>query len=263
MPLLPRSFRRAAFSLALCAASVLPARAQGLAAAPAQATLAPSLARLDEILASQIRGRSVAHVAISPDGRHLAWLEAGEIRVAPLLNLEQSQTVSAASRGQLCNASDFVWSPDSAALAFFSDCADPGEQTGLYLYHLDGNPARRISNLNGHVDAPAFSPDSAFIAFLYVEGATRPPDALAAKAPPSGVIGEDHVEVQRVAIVPAGTSQPVVPDLSRRPTFTSSSSTGLPTPNPSPTSPPTLPAKTTGGSPISTRNHSGALVPRT
>jgi dipeptidyl aminopeptidase/acylaminoacyl peptidase len=211
MPLSPRSRRFAALFLALCAASVLPARAQGLVAAPAQATLAPSSARLDEILASQIRGRSVAHVAISPDGKRLAWLEAGEIRVAPLLDLDQSQTVSAASPGQLCNASDFVWSPGSAALAFFSDCADPGEQTDLYLSHFDGNPARRITNLHGYVGAPAFSPDGKRIAFLYVEGATRPPDALAAETPPSGVIGEDHVEIQRVAVVPAGTSQPAVP----------------------------------------------------
>ncbi len=207
-----RSLRFAALSLALGAASIHSARSQDSAASPAQATLAPSSARLDEVLANQSRGRSIAQVAVSPDGKRLAWLEAGEIRVAPLLNLDQSQTVTAASPGQLCNASDFVWSPDSTALAFFSDCADPGEQTDLYLSHLDGNPARRITNLNGYVDAPAFSPDSAFIAFLYVEGATRPPDALAAETPPSGVIGEDHIEVQRVALVPAGASQPAVPD---------------------------------------------------
>ena len=40
------------------------------------------------------------------------------------------------------------------------------------------------------------------IAFLYVEGATRPAGALAAMKPPSGVIGEDGVEIQRVACRP-------------------------------------------------------------
>jgi dipeptidyl aminopeptidase/acylaminoacyl peptidase len=203
-----RCFRPALLSLALSAASL----AHPQSASPSPATLAPSSARLDEVLANQSRGRSIAQVAVSPDGKRLAWLEAGEIRVAPLLNLDQSQTVTAASPGQLCNASDFVWSPDSAALAFLSDCEDPGEQTDLFLSHLDGNPARRITKLNGYVEAPAFSPDSAFIAFLYVAGATRPPDALAAETPPSGIIGEDHVEVQRVAVVPAGTSQPAIPD---------------------------------------------------
>ncbi len=211
MSLSHRRFRCVVLSLAFCAASVLPAPAQELATPPAPATLAPSSARLDGVLASQIRGRSIAQVAISPDGKRLAWLEAGEIRVAPLLNLDQSQIVTAASPGQLCNASGIVWSPNSAALAFLSDCADPGGQTDLYLSHLDGNQVRRLTQLHGNVDAPAFSPDGKRIAFLYVQGATRPPDALAAETPPSGVIGEDHVETQRVAMVLVDVPQPAVP----------------------------------------------------
>jgi dipeptidyl aminopeptidase/acylaminoacyl peptidase len=182
-----------------------------LGAAPAQATLAPSSARLDEVLSSLNRARFLGQVAVSPDGKRLAWLEAGQIRVAPIGNLSQSQLVTAASPGQSCDASDLVWSPGSAALAFLSDCADPGRQPDLFLSPLDGNPALRIGNLSGYVDAPAFSPDGKFIAFLYVAGATRPAGALAAQALPSGVVGEDHVEVQRVAMVPAGASQPAVP----------------------------------------------------
>ncbi len=165
----------------------------------------------NRILSSQSRVRAIAQVAISPDGKRVAWLEAGQIRVAPFDNLAQSQSVTGAAPGQSCRASDFVWSPDSASIAFLSDCDDPGEQSDLFLSHLDGNPARRITNLHGYVDALAFSPDSAFIAFLYVAGATRPSGALAAETPPSGVIGEDHDEIQRVAVVPAGTSQPVAP----------------------------------------------------
>ena len=41
------------------------------------------------------------------------------------------------------------------------------------------------------------------MAFLYVEGATRPAGALAAMKPPSGVIGEDGIEIQRVAVAAA------------------------------------------------------------
>jgi dipeptidyl aminopeptidase/acylaminoacyl peptidase len=182
-----------------------------LGVTPAQATLAPSSARLDEILSSLNRARTIAQVAVSPDGKRLAWLEAGEIRVAPIGNLSQSQPVTAALPEQSCGASDLIWSPGSSALAFLSNCADPGRQPGLYISPLDGNPARRISNLSGYVDAPVFSPDGKSIAFLYVEGATRPVGALAAQALPSGVIGEDHVEVQRVAMVRADASQPAVP----------------------------------------------------
>ena len=211
MPLCRRSFGCVALSLALSAASVPSAHAQDLGAAPAQATLAPSSAQLDEILSSLNRARFIGQVAVSPDGKRLAWLEAGQIRVAPIGNLGQSQLVTAASPGQSCGASDLIWSPGSAFLAFLSDCDNPGEQPDLFLSSLDGNPARRIGNLSGYAGAPAFSPDGKFIAFLYVAGASRPADALAAQALPSGVIGEDHVEVQRVAMVPADASQPAVP----------------------------------------------------
>ena len=59
----------------------------------------------------------------------------------------------------------------------------------------------RLTTLSGFVHEPAFSPDGSKIAFLYVEGATRPAGALAAMKPPSGVIGEDGIEVQRVAAI--------------------------------------------------------------
>ena len=203
MQLSPRTFRCAALSLTLCTSSVALTHAQG--------AVAPETARLDEVLVTQSRARSVAQVAVSPDGKRIAWLEAGEIRVAPLDNFSQSQLVSAAEPGQICGASEFVWSPGSDAIAFLSDCDDPGEQTDIFLSHLDGNPPRRLTTLHGYVDAPAFAPDSKSIAFLYVEGATRTPGALAAETPPAGVIGEDRVEVQRVALVPAGVTQPAAP----------------------------------------------------
>ena len=174
--------------------------------APAQ----PTVAQLDQILSTENRARTVAQVAVSPNGMRVAWLEAGEVRIAPLDNLAQSQTITA-TPGQSCTATEFVWSPNSAAIAFVSDCADPGNQSDLFLSRLDGSPAVRLSELHGYVDAPAFSPDSKTIAFLYVEGATRPPGALSAETPPSGVIGEDHIEIQRVAAVSATASQPAAP----------------------------------------------------
>jgi dipeptidyl aminopeptidase/acylaminoacyl peptidase len=184
-------------------------------AQPAHAQPAPAPSQLDEILLTQSRARTIAQVAVSPDGKRIAWLEAGQIRVAPIDDLAHSQPVTDAAPGTSCNSSDLIWSPDSAYIAFLSDCADPGGQPDLYLSHLDGSRAHRISQLRGFVDAPAFSPDATRIAFLYVEGATRPAGALAAEDLPSGVIGEDHVEIQRVAFVAAtsqlATSQPAAP----------------------------------------------------
>jgi dipeptidyl aminopeptidase/acylaminoacyl peptidase len=170
------------------------------AAAPA-----PDRAHIEDVLKGLNRGHSVGQVAVAPDGKHLAWIQAphegAEIRVAPLDDLTRSERITAASKPeQHCHEGQIVWSPDAKTLAFFSDCAKPGEQTDLYVAQLGGSPARRITELKGYVEAPAFSPDGTRVAFLYVEGATRPSGALAAVKPPAGVIGEDGVEVQRVAV---------------------------------------------------------------
>jgi dipeptidyl aminopeptidase/acylaminoacyl peptidase len=175
-----------------------------LSAQPGPAQSAPDRAHIDEVLRGLNRGRSFGQVAISPDGARIAWIEGargGEILVASPTDLTKSERVTAAAKSeQHCREGEIAWEPNSKGLAFFSDCANPGKQPDLYLSHLDGSPAKRLTAINGLPQAPAFSPDGSKIAFLYVEGATRPAGALAAMKPPSGVIGEDGVEIQRVAV---------------------------------------------------------------
>ena len=175
-------------------------------------------ARIREILKGLQRGRSFDQVAVSPDGKRLAWTQlvygGEEIRVSPLQDLHKSERVTASIKpNEYCQEGEFTWSPDAQSLAFFSDCAHPGEQTDLYLARLDGSPARRLTELNGYVEAPAFSPDGSKVAFLYVEGATRPAGALAAMKPPVGVIGEEGIEIQRIAVAPVDARKPERPEL--------------------------------------------------
>jgi len=190
--------------LVLAAITAAPIYAQ---TEPAQGSL--DRAHVEEVLRGLNRGRSFGQVAISPDGSKLAWIEGGrggsEIRVASPTDLTRSERVTAATNpDQHCREGEFAWAPDSKSFAFFSDCANSTDhQVDLYLSRLDNNPAKRLTALKGIPQAPAFSPDGSKIAFLYVEGATRPAGALAAMKPPSGVIGEDGVEVQRVAIARA------------------------------------------------------------
>lgn len=196
----------------------------GFAAAQSPTLSAADRARIETVLESMGRGRSLGQVAISPNGQRLAWIEGGrrggEIRVAPVDDIGRShqlgngQQVTAATQpGQECEEGQMTWAPDSSALAFFSDCAAPGEQSDLYIARIGPSPqVRKLTTLHGYVDAPAFSPDGKHIAFLYVEGATRPAGALAAQDLPSGVIGEDHIEVQRVAIANVDSAAPAEPE---------------------------------------------------
>ncbi len=176
------------------------------------APYAPDRAPIEEVLKGLARGKSIGQVAVAPDGKRLAWIQntmgGTEILVAPLddmakLDTAKSQRVTAAGKeDRFCREADIAWAPNAKALAFFSDCAREGEQSDLYLSPLDGSPVQRLTELNGEVDAPAFSPDGTRLAFLYVEGATRRAGALAAMKPPAGVIGEDGVEIQRIGVVP-------------------------------------------------------------
>jgi dipeptidyl aminopeptidase/acylaminoacyl peptidase len=187
--------------------------------ADAQAAAAtPDRAHIDEVLKGLNRGHSFGQVAVSPDGKRLAWIEGGRegggIHVAPLDDMAKSEHITAAAKAdQHCREGELAWAPDARSLAFFSDCADPGKQTDLYMSRLDGNAPRRLTELKGLVNAPAFSPDGSKVAFLYVEGATRPAGALAAMKPPSGVIGEDGVEIQRVGVAQVDAPTPAAPAL--------------------------------------------------
>jgi dipeptidyl aminopeptidase/acylaminoacyl peptidase len=170
-------------------------------------------AHVEEVLRGLNRGHVVGQVAVSPDGKQLAWIAGGrgggEILLAPIDDPKKTQRVTAATKtDQHCSENDLTWEPDSKALAFFSDCAGSDGQVDLYLSRVDGTPPKRLTQLKGYVEEAAFSPDGSKVAFLYVEGATRPAGALAAMKSPAGVIGEDGVEVQRVAYAEVAASTP-------------------------------------------------------
>ncbi len=199
------------------AALILGAFVSFSAASAQQATApAPDRAAIEEVLRGLNRGRSFGEVAISPDSKRLAWIEwtreGEEIRVAPFDDLKKSERITAAAKpDEHCHEGEIAWEPDAKALAFFSDCASQDGQRDLYLERLDGSAARRLTELKGDAEAPAFSSDGTRVAFLYVEGATRPAGALAAMKPPSGVIGEDGIEIQRVALAQVDAPKPAAP----------------------------------------------------
>ena len=152
-------------------------------------------------------------VAISPDGKWLAYTVGG--RTGGGLHLMELVTADPAKDKIITPDSETacmngapVWSPDGAWLAYTSSCGG-GEtgQTQVFLWSKETGASKQLTHVKGLFQQIAWSPNGKEIAFLFVENATRSAGALAAMKPWSGVIGEDGIEVQRVAVADVATGE--------------------------------------------------------
>lgn len=155
-------------------------------------TIPPDDAFLDAMYAV----RSFHAVAVSPDGKRLAWAERkGGISIASI----DGTTVRRLTIG---DEEDLAWSPDGAALAYASGEA---ARKQLFVARGSGAPAQ-MTNLSGYIAEPKWSPDGASIAFLFIENADRAAGPLVAMSRKVGPI-EEHIAEQRVAIVDVATKK--------------------------------------------------------
>jgi dipeptidyl aminopeptidase/acylaminoacyl peptidase len=166
--------------------------------------------RIAHVIQTLGQGRSIRETDLSPDGNSIAWNVTGPgggIKVAPLNDPAHPRDITACTGGAKGRESGMAWSPDSKHLAFFSDCT-ADKKTAIFLADPSSNVAPRVlAPLNGFAGELQWSPDGKLLSFLYVEGATRPSGALAAMKPPSGVIGVEGLEIQRVAAVDPASGQ--------------------------------------------------------
>ena len=200
-----------ASSAALAALLTLaPAAVPAQSGSPAVMTpLANPDPRLATIHSRQSGLRAPGQVALSPDGNLLAYTvrgrEGSSLHVASTSQPDPAKDKIVTPDGQTaCSNSAPVWSPDSQTLAFASTCTAKQEKPGqeqLFLYSQANATTRQLTHLTGLFQQAAFSPDGKNLAFLFVENATRSAGALAAMKPWSGVVGEDGIEIQRVAAV--------------------------------------------------------------
>jgi len=207
-------------------AAAISALVFAVASSSAFAQDAPEKAHVEEMLKGLNRSHGFGPVAISPDGSELAYVRRGkdgsELVLAPFADTTRTTRLTAGKEDEQCGDSDPAWAPNSRSVAFLSTCQGQSQKDGreqLFVASLSGDLAggkpkidvTRLTEAKGEVGYPAFSPDGSHIAFLYVEGATRAAGALAAMKPWAGVIGEDGVEIQRIAVVDAGAHKPVAP----------------------------------------------------
>jgi dipeptidyl aminopeptidase/acylaminoacyl peptidase len=160
-------------------------------------------------------------VTISPDGQHLAWVEAaptpdgpsGTLRIIRVAERSGSQVmrITAGKDGAVHQEDEPVFSPDGQHLAFLSDAEHTG-QPQLYVANLRDGSVRQVTHAVGHLESPLWSPDAKELAVLYLEGATDALGPLGPSARETGVI-EEVVHEQRISLVPVngGPLTPVSP----------------------------------------------------
>jgi dipeptidyl aminopeptidase/acylaminoacyl peptidase len=183
--------------------------------------------RAQAVVDALFAGKTFEQAAISPDGNGVAWVEnlpgragaAADDRAifvarlaasaapgappAPAENLPAPRRLTAAPGRWVHEEQAVAWSPDSRRIAFLSDADKPG-QLQLYVAVAAGGAARRLTQVQGFLAFPAWSPDGRTIAVLFTEHATRQAGPLMAETPETGEIVEAVTE-QRLALVDAET----------------------------------------------------------
>src|SRR5438874_2528938 len=169
---------------------------------------AQTVPTLDQTLDQLFAVRNFRQVAISPDGKTLAWVESTrskdktESRISSIF-LKKLADSSAPKRitSDHCTERSPAWSPDGK-LAYLSD-ADSKDQVQLYVAATPGyGKPKKITAIKGALNVPQWSPDSRRIAVLFIENAKRIPGPTEATTPDSGVV-ESSIYEQRLAIVDA------------------------------------------------------------
>ncbi len=217
------NFRRAftlSLSRILAASALILPLASAFPSAAQTAATPPKDARIGALVQSIGQTRPFRQAAISPDGKTVAWSletrDGTQIHLADLSNPAKETVILTEAEATDCSNTNPIWSPDGQWLAFQSTCSakeDTPDQEEIFLWSKKTGQSRQLTHVTGEIDSPAWSPDGRSIGFLFVENATRSAGALAAMKPWSGVIGEDGVEVQRVAVanVASGSLSQVTP----------------------------------------------------
>jgi dipeptidyl aminopeptidase/acylaminoacyl peptidase len=146
--------------------------------------------------------KKIDQVAISPDGKSIAYIVDGELSV-------ESQGGGDARRiapDQKLAARDVTWSADSKKLAWLGDLPTDIPAAELWTASADGSGLVKLGDLKGFAETPRFAPDGAKVAVLYIEGMPRIAGPLQPMTPLAGVMGEKVYE-QRIAVVDVSTAK--------------------------------------------------------
>ncbi|HEY6969556.1 MAG TPA: S9 family peptidase [Candidatus Angelobacter sp.] len=163
----------------------------------------PANPALQDVIHTLFAAHEFEQTAISPDGKHVAWVESlpqgGSAIYVSDVNGGASHRISAVLAGSAVSESNIAWSPDSKRIAFLSDAAKSGRQQ-LYIADVATGKSTKLTDVKGFLDSPGWSPDGKTVAVLFTENATRASGPLQAETAQTGVIKEAVTE-QRLALV--------------------------------------------------------------
>jgi Tol biopolymer transport system component/C-terminal processing protease CtpA/Prc len=100
----------------------------------------------------------ISEIALSPDGKKMAFIVRGEIFAASSTDGGDAARVTFTPAQE----SQMAWAPDSRRLVYVSDRDGPGH---LFLYDFTTNTETQITRDRESDDTPDFSPDGKMIAF--------------------------------------------------------------------------------------------------
>jgi dipeptidyl aminopeptidase/acylaminoacyl peptidase len=163
--------------------------------------------RIGAILNDLSSTRSFQEVAISPDGKRVAWSEeiiedGKDTGNAAIFTKELG---SASAPEGIGTGRDIAWSPDSTRLAFLSH-EEQTRQMQLYVAAAGGGHTKKLTNLTGYLTSPQWSPDGHRIAILFAENAPSGGGPLEAEPVETGVIGGE-IHNQRLTVVDASSGE--------------------------------------------------------
>lgn len=162
---------------------------------------------VEAILGAVARASRFRQVAMSPDGKRVAWVEpnlsGGSFIyvVEPDGDAPKAVRLGACPESRACDEDSLAWSRDGRHLAFLSDGLHAGQQQ-VYVADFEGGAARRLTSFEGPLASPQWSPDGASLAVLVMQGtgASEAKGPLAPAARETGVVRESS-PVRRVALV--------------------------------------------------------------